>query len=282
MHQLCYAPAALTPVTYLRFKKKLDQASEAAETTPTPTPTAVPTPEPTPTANSPEELEYIEQHFDILDIDLPVPEWVKEWGDYQEDQQSGRVVYGSYSIEHEITISAFLADDGIDDLTGEPVVYDEYYFDDADPKDIVSWSDENGLFKIHHSSDDLETFVADYRDPDYSVWVKIHCPTEEADKYEEVLNHICEAAMSVSPDPQLISEEEIVEFIQKKYGSPLAEIDHYEGYKPVVHLYELVDDGYESHSATWGWVTVDPITGMAIDDFTLDSFIIPGADFSFE
>lgn len=221
-------------------------------------------------------------HFDVLGIDLPVPQWVEDWDNRYETQENGYVGFDSGSGEI-VDITAFLPDDGINIMTGEPYVYDEYYFDDAAPEDIVNWSDIDGLFRIHASRNGIDTFMSVYHIPEYSYTIKMTCPTEMVEKYQTAFDHVCEALKEVEPNPQMISEEDIIKYCQEKYKSPLAEIDRYEeGYKPIVHLYENVENDEESHMATWGWVKVDPVTGEATDEMTYETFVIPGAKLSFE
>ncbi len=264
------------------YEKLLEMAERATEpdstttdkSTPTPTPTPTESPEETPDS---EENEYVDVHFDVLDIDLPFPKWVEEWDNGYYAQEYGDISFDN-GAGQSVTISAFLPDDGIDIMTGEPVSYDEYFFDDAGPEAIVDWSDVDNLFKIHASVNGLDTFMSVYHIPEYHYTIKMTCPTEMVEKYQTAFDHVCEAVKEVEPNPQVISEEDIIKYCQEKYQSPLVEIDRYEeGYKPIVHLYEYVEDGEESHTATWGWVKVDPVTGEATDEMTYETFIIPGS-----
>ena len=108
-------------------------------------------------------------------------------------------------------------------------------------------------------------------------------PNDIYPDYVPAIEIICEAIRNANPVPQVIDEETILAECQKRYGSPLVEIDRYiDRYKPVVHCYEEVVNEDESHLATWGWVVVDPFTGDAYDDITFETFTIPGAKIQFD
>lgn len=216
-------------------------------------------------------------HFDVLDVDLPYPSFVEEWGDVVIFQRSGSVHASAETGEY-FSLTAFLPEDQINPMTGEPIEYNRYFFDDTDPENVLEWSDEDDFFRIHASVEGIDTFMAVYHGEDCSMTCKLMGPTEEAQTYEESFDYICEAMMNAEPNPQVISEEEIIKYVQGIYKSPCADVDHYEnGYMPVIHLYEEVENPEESHIATWGWVMVNPVTGEAIDQITYESFVVTGA-----
>lgn len=98
--------------------------------TPTPTPTQTPSPTPTETpAPTPtmEPEEYFLEHFDALNIDLPFPAWVKEWAGPGVNQDVGYINYEDNNGGEIVEIFANFIDDDINDLTGEPVEYNEWF-----------------------------------------------------------------------------------------------------------------------------------------------------------
>lgn len=221
--------------------------------------------------------DYTMLKFDVLGVELPYPNWVGDWNEIEVTQRYGSCYCDSGEGES-FALDAFLAGDGISPETGEPVVYDENYFDDTDHEDILEWSDEDNFFKTHALADGFDTFMGIYHMPEYNISCKMTCKTDDAAKYEKAFKYICNAIKEVEPQMNVISERDIVEYVQKIYKSPIAAVDHYEnGYMPVVHLYEIVENPEESHTATWGWVMVDPVTGEAVDEITYESFTVPGA-----
>lgn len=227
--------------------------------------------------SSDDSNDYTMLKFDVLGVELPCPKWVGDWGKIEVTQRYGSCYCDSGEGES-FALDAFLAGDGISLETGEPVVYDENFFDDTDPEDILEWSDEDNFFKIHALVRGFDTFMCIYHMPEYNMSCKMTCKSDDAMKYEKAFDYICKAIKEAEPQMNVISERDIVEYVQKIYKSPIAAVDHYEnGYMPVVHLYEVVENPEESHTATWGWVMVDPVTGEAVDEITYESFVVPGA-----
>lgn len=221
-------------------------------------------------------------HFDVLNIDLPYPEWFDDSDTTRNEfQEQGYVSFNSNDSSYFCEIYAFLLGDEIDDVTGEPVSYNQFYFDN-DPSVVKDWSDANNLFKIHASSNDCDTLLSVYRGPDYIISYKMTFPSPEYDKYLPIYELACDTSSSCQPDLQVIDEQTIISECQKKYEAPSAEIDHYEyGYMPVVHCYEFIENEDESHSTTYGWIRVNPVTGDAMDEITFNTFKIPGAKLNY-
>lgn len=241
--------------------------------TPTPTPTETPTPTPTPEPL----IDLSTMHFDVLDIDLPYltsfdSEDVHSWL----DQVNGYAGFDDDNNNIHCEIGAYLLGDDISVLTDAPFEYNEYFFE-GDTSVVKEWEDIDNVFTIHAQTEGFDTVMCINRNDNCKVSYKLMIPSEEYSKYVPTIEYICETIKNIHPNPQVIDEETIVTECQKRYGSPLAEIDHYQDGKPVVHCYEFVENEDESHFATWGWAVVDPVTGEAYDDITYETFTIPGA-----
>lgn len=76
-------------------------------------------------------------------------------------------------------------------------------------------------------------------------------------------------------EPGGLSEDMILEYFQEKYGCPHVEVDHYEDDLPVIHLYEVIENSDESHTATIAWFKVNPYTGASENIMTGEVFFIP-------
>ena len=215
-----------------------EPVEESVETpTPTPTPTPSPTPTETPTPTPTEEPEeYFLEHFDALNIDLPFPGWVKDWPIPGIDQDAGYINYEDEEGEI-VEIFANYIDDDIDGRTGEPVVYNEWFFDDADPEDIVDWSDEDGLFKINALTYGYDTMISVYRTEEYKITCKLFCTHENVDKYEKAFDYLSEAAKSTKPGIQEINKK--ADPIGKWYTEGYDELENW----ACSYQINLTDDG---------------------------------------
>lgn len=226
--------------------------------------------------------DYLSLHFDVLNVDLPLPKWVAEWNEPTVYQRTGTADFASADGEY-VAVSAFLTGDGLSPETGEPEVYDDYFFDDVGPDNVIDWSDKDGFFKIHAVNSGFDTFMCVYHLPEYTISCKMTCKSENVARYEEAFDFVGEAIKKAEAVPQTISDEDITKHLQRIYPSPRAEVDHYEdGYKKVFHMYDIMENPDESHTVTYGWVIVDPITGEAIDMITYERFVIPGAKVNFD
>lgn len=264
--------------------------SVIAEDTPTPTSTTTPTPKasatkpitdptttvkPTPTPEPLKELSTM--HFDVLDIDLPYLKSFDTDNVYSYiDQIHGYTGFDDDKNNIHCEISAYLLGDDINMLTDEPNEYNEYFFE-GDTSVVKEWEDVNKVFTIHAQAANLDTVICINRNNNCHIYYKLMIPSDEYSSYVPTIDYIFDVIKNIQPNPQVIDEETIVKECQKRYGSPLAEIDHYQDINPVVHCYEFVEDGDDSHFATWGWAVVDPVTGAAYDSMTLETFTIPGS-----
>lgn len=75
---------------------------------------------------------------------------------------------------------------------------------------------------------------------------------------EDIRPEILEGDVEYVPVCDLTDEEVVLSICSNYSGAPYVEIDHYEGDNMIVHCYEVVDNGDESHITTMDWITVDP------------------------
>ena len=75
---------------------------------------------------------------------------------------------------------------------------------------------------------------------------------------EDVRPEVLEGDVAYVPVCDLTDEEVVLSICSNYSGAPYVEIDHYEGDNMIVHCYEVVDNGDESHIATIDWITVNP------------------------
>lgn len=94
---------------------------------------------------------------------------------------------------------------------------------------------------------------------------------EVENKAEPEVEEEAKAQQEGEPDSQggRYSEEMILEILGKDYEPPfhcvMDHIDEEGNY--VIHIYEVVDNIEESHTATVDWITVNPDTGEAVTFF---------------
>lgn len=209
--------------------------------------------------------------FHNPDVTFQVPAFLEDWpsknfndnaGGYCEWKNQDRVT--SVTIESAYSYE----EDEIDLATGEPIQYNENYLDGN--AEVIEWSDENSLFKIHaRDNEGFDVFSAVYRGNGYKLFVKIFCIALDEDIYSPVFDKISEQLPQIKVEITGYSEEKIVELCQKKVGSPLATVDHYDDNgNPVVHCFEMVQDEDGYHQATWAWIVVNPKTLEAVDDIS--------------
>ena len=268
------------------YDKIIDEINNAEELSPTPTPTSVPDVSEEPSET---ELENVEDSAEVSgdnkptinteelteitfhnpDVTFMVPSFLEEWptknfhdndGGYCDWENKDRVT--SVTIESAYSYE----EDEINLATGEPIQYNENYLDSN--AEVIEWSDENSLFKIHaRDNEGFDVFSSVYRGDGYKLFVKIICIASEEDIYSPVFDTISGQLPQINVEITGYSEERIIELCQKKIGSPLAAVDHYDDNgNPVVHCFEMVQDEDGYHQATWAWIVVNPKTLEAVDD----------------
>ncbi|SKB83299.1 zinc-ribbon domain-containing protein [Lachnospiraceae bacterium] len=193
-------------------------------------------------------------------------------------------------------------EDGMEELFGRKFDLDDYevnskeYMVDRSGQDAFlmkmgDWGDTYPMYDINsiEEGDTEGTFTinAEYypwSDPDNARW----------DRYTMVASYECEIAED-SPNGFYITnviymcsdlegtsgstteskgpylDSELIDMATRYYVEkhelkpPYVEIDHRDGNEVMIQLYEIIDNGDESHIATWDWFTIDRTTGKGED-----------------
>lgn len=224
-----------------------------------------------------ENGDWIALDFKHPDVQLVAPSYVNDWPVKDFDIQTSMSHSAIYRNTDTIT-------DG--QLNGVMIRISANYSDEPEPKykkemfdkpdslggETLEWSFEDHLFKKHHRYNGNDSFTCYYTPEGYKLEVYIQAPTEEIEKYRDDFLIMAEQLRNAPIDvEEPLSEELIIEKCRAYYDSPYAEIDHYnDDGSFVVHCYEIVDDGQETHMATWGWIVVDPKKKTTYDDITME------------
>ncbi len=262
-----------------------EKVEETVETpTPSPTPTETPTSTPTPTpaqetesteTSHPDEVEVNLESGDWKlvdlkdpDVQIAVPTIVNDWEQIVGD--------GEHSYDFDGPNFVHLRVDAY--ITGEPEPeYPEEYVKmfDNEIAETIDWSYKDHLFikYSHNKSKDLDLLYAAYYPGNCEMTCSFSLPPEETEKYKPYFDAMVRfmTEEAVANTDSHMTEDEIVEKVKKKVGSPLAEIDQYDDDgKFTIHCYENVNNGDEYHTATWAWIVVDPNNRTAYDDITME------------
>ncbi|QHE51862.1 PepSY domain-containing protein [Pontibacillus sp. HMF3514] len=131
-----------------------------------------------------------------------------------------------------------------------------------EPKGGPLWFEKGVDFKLKHPSD-KEYVIVQEQNNEMSGNVVMHY-TLKYNGENWVLDQM-KSQRKKQKDVSKVTEEQAVELVRKQIGaqdeSVKIEFDHMDGNRYVIHVYEVVEQENNTHTATKGWYYVDQDTG---------------------